>query len=285
MNKNDFDFSDPKMVHVISDALQQLAVQISTAFDKDIFKPLPLPTEELAGSFKNVISVDEQTLKSLRYTVEEMGKVYQQINLEFMNSIDWKALGQTMDSFESIRQTIVTYYARDSFEQLYSCLEDIPTISERLCDTLNQVETVISQEDRQRFCLDENPLLPKIKQKTPLSLGDKIAVLGIFLNILTLLLGFLPDSQLENMQRQNEQIIENQREIIEIAEQRNLQTEQQDMQRQKSIWMLQDAIGALTQEIQSFCEQQQDTVNLPDLEHDPQQQNTLEQDGDTQNGQ
>lgn len=257
MDKNNFAFQNPEMFHFLSDSLQQLSVCITKTIDKDAIKTIQLAAEEAL-------------------------RAYQQTSGILMDSIDLKALNGVVNSLSQMRETIASLYSKEYFEKLRINLEPFSCIEDRLYDTWERVEPVIFEENSDHICLNENPLLTKIKQKAPLSFSDKISVLGLFLNILMVLLGFFPDTQLEKLQQQNSEIISNQRQIIEIAEKRNQQSEELE-KLEKSVYLLQDAINALHEEIQAFCEQRENATDFSDLNVEAQQQNALDQKSNAQN--
>lgn len=249
MKENNFNFQDPEMIHFLSDSLQQFSMCITKTIDKNAVKAIQLAAEEAL-------------------------RAYQQTSEMLIDSIDLEALNGVVNSFSQVLETIVSLYPKGYFENLridsepFSCMED------RLHDTWEQVKPVIFEENSDHLCLDENPLLTKIKQKAPLSFSDKVSAISLFLTILTFLLGLFPDPQLEKLQQQNSAIISNQRQMIE--------TEKRNQQLEKSVWLLQGSIDALHQEIQAFCEQCENITDFSDLNGEPQQQNALDQKSDTQ---
>lgn len=257
MNKNNFGFQNPEMFHFLSNSLQQFSTCITKTIDKDAIKAVQLAAEEAL-------------------------RAYQQISQTLPSSIDLSICHEVTDCFAQMHETIASLFPEDYFEKLQASLEHSSLLADRLYNTWEQVETVVSEENSEHLCLDRKPLLTKIKQKVPLSFSDKISVLGLFLTILTFLLGLFPDTQLEELQQQNSEIISNQRQIIEIAEKRNHQSEESE-KLWKSVYLLQDAISALHQEIQAFCEQYENVTDFSDLNEEPQQKNALGQKSDAQN--
>lgn len=246
----DTDFPYAEIYNSVANSLQQFSIHIEQTIDNDAM-------ESFINSMKDVIISCQQT----------------RISLE--KSIDWESLVDISDSFIQLKKDINLHYSSEYFEKLSTQISSSTNqLSDHLYDTWIQVAPMITEENHQLLHLTENPSIEKVKHKTPLSISDKIAVLGLLLTIFTLLLGFLPDTQLEKLQQQNEEIIANQQRSIELTEERNQQLE-------KSILMLQDTIEALHQEIQSFREQEQDVINCSDLQTNSQQQNALDQHGDS----
>lgn len=121
---------------------------------------------------------------------------------------------------------------------------------------LDDTDAIISSKESVRnddiTCKNITPPRSTLKQK--LTFSDKVAILSLIVSILSLLISFMPDEQLEKIIAQNNTIIEQQERQIPVT-----QKEDEDLSNvldslSDSIDLLSDEIDLLREELQSSSE-------------------------------
>ena len=146
--------------------------------------------------------------------------------------------------------------------------------------TYTKAENALAQgleflpEEQRTEC--EQVFLPKVQKRDRLSLGDLLAFITLLFTILFFLLEQLPDEQQARLIEQNETMIQHQEQAIEVQAEKNKGM-------LEAVQTLSSTIEDLTDEIDALRKQLDDAGERDDLENQPPEQDTLEQNSDAQN--
>ena len=148
------------------------------------------------------------------------------------------------------------------FEQLQERTPDSSSVDQISLDqsvvdssveAVRRIEPYLSSDTKAKF---GKTILPRLKDKTHLSLNDVLAALGILITIFFNVLALIPDKQLDTIISQNEIIIEQHNDIMRLQE--NDKDGLLD-----ALEAITDSINLLSDEVNLFCQEVEDSDNIP----------------------
>lgn len=230
--------------------------------------------DQVSSQFSEIYRVSNQLAKSGIFNmIQEQRSLWDQVS----------------SHYESLRESIeqATAITSQLPDNLLTTAIPVPSYG-TISSALHAAEPYIPTENRAIY-EDE---CEKVKEAAPiqkLSVDTIIGLFSLLLAALSFVLSLMPDSQLEELARQNEQLITlESQQLAEIQEQNALLEEQNRLlqERADSSQALNDTavsilegLQVLSQELQAFCEESEDLSDGP--HPDPQQENSDSQNTDS----